>query len=83
MAELRTSATVTVDLHGMNRYQAKIALDSALRRSRNVYRIKVIHGYHNGDELRTLVREEYARHPMVKRVIAVSEGATELVLREL
>ena len=44
---------VTLDLHGMNRYQAKIALDSALRRAdASVYRVVVIHGYHGGGALR-------------------------------
>ncbi len=58
-------------------------LDSQLRRSRGIYRIHVIHGYHNGTALRDLVRQEYAANPLVLRVEAVSESATDLVLREL
>ena len=79
-----TGATsITLDLHGKTQYQARIALDSALRRSRGVYRIHVVHGYHNGTALRDLVRQEYAAHPGVLRLEPVSESATDLILREL
>ncbi len=78
-----TPSTVTLDLHGKTQYQAKIALEAALRRSRGVYRIHVVHGYHNGTALRDLVRQEYAAHPRVLRVEAVSDSATDLILREL
>ena len=78
-----TPSTVTLDLHGKTQYQARIALDSALRRSCGVYRIHVVHGYHNGTALRDLVRQEYAAHPGVLRLEPVSESATDLILREL
>ena len=78
-----TPATVTLDLHGKTQYQAKIALEAALRRSRGVYRIHVVHGYHNGTALRDLVRQEYAAHSRVLRLEFVSESATDLILREL
>ena len=72
-----------VDLHGLNTYQAKIFLDSQLKKcGRDVYRLRVIHGYHGGTELRTLVRG-YKSHPKVLRVeIGLNQGATDLVLRE-
>ncbi|MFR7637173.1 MAG: hypothetical protein ACLUYZ_07475 [Lachnospiraceae bacterium] len=35
-----------LDLHGMNTYQAQIAIDAALRRcGGGVYRLRLIHGY--------------------------------------
>ena len=77
------AAAVTLDLHGKTQYQARVALDAALRRSRGLYRIHVIHGYHNGTALREMIRQEYATHPNVLRVDPVSESATDLVLREL
>ena len=78
-----TPATVTLDLHGKTQYQARIALDAQLRRSSGIYRIHVVHGYHNGTALRDMVRQEYAAHPRVLRLEFVSESATDLVLREL
>ena len=78
-----TPSMVTLDLHGKTQYQAKIALEAQLRRSRGIYRIHVVHGYHNGTALRDLVRQEYAAHPRVLRVEAVSDSATDLILREL
>ena len=78
-----TPSMVTLDLHGKTQYQAKIALEAQLRRSRGIYRIHVVHGYHNGTALRDLVRQEYAVHPRVLRAEAVSDSATDLILREL
>lgn len=78
------SGTITLDLHGMNCYQAQVAIDAALRRARpSVYRLELIHGYHGGTELRTMIRREYAKHPKVKRIeLGLNPGVTELVLRE-
>ncbi len=78
-----TPSTVTLDLHGKTQYQARIALDAQLRRSSGIYRIHVVHGYHNGTALRDLVRQEYATHPRVLRIEIVLESATDLILREL
>lgn len=78
-----TAAAVTLDLHGKTQYQARVALEAQLRRSKGVYRIHVIHGSHNGTALRDMVRREYADHPQVLRLEVFSESATDLVLREL
>ena len=78
-----TSGIVTADLHGKNAYQAKITVDALLRRAGGgVYRLRLIHGCHGGTILQDLIRQEYTQHPRVKRLAAVSEGVTELVLRE-
>ena len=78
------SGIITLDLHGKNTYQAKVAIDAQLRRARaGTYRIRLIHGSHGGTALRDLIRTEYAHHPKVKRLILSPDcGATELVLRE-
>ena len=78
-----TSAIVTLDLHGKTQYQARVAIEATLRRSRGVYRIHVVHGHHNGTALREMVRREYTAHPQVLRAETVSESMTDLVLREL
>ena len=72
-----------IDLHGRNAYQARVAIDAALRRAgAGVYRIRIIHGCNSGTTLRELVRAEYSRHPRVLRIAGANPGATELVLRE-
>ena len=73
-----------IDLHGRNAYQARIAIDAALRRAgAGVYRIRIIHGCNSGTALQELVRTEYARHPRVLRIArGKNPGITELVLRE-
>ncbi len=73
----------TLDLHAKNRYQARIAIDAALRSACGAYRVRVIHGYHDGTAIRDLIAEEYAAHSKVKRLIRISDGITDLVLREL
>ncbi len=72
---------VTLDLHGKNTYQAKVAIDAALRRAKSgTYRLRLIHGYHGGTALRDTIRAEYAAR--CRRVVPINEGTTDLVLRE-
>lgn len=79
-----TPGILELDLHGKNTYQAKVALEAALRRAgAGTYRIRIIHGYHGGTVLRDMVRREYGAHPHVKRVEGgFDPGITDLVLRE-
>jgi len=76
-------AVVEVDLHGKNRYQARIALEAALKRNRGAYRIHVVHGHLRGTALRDMIWSEYAGDARILRLEAAGEGATDLVLREL
>ena len=78
------AGTLTVDLHGKNTYQAKVTLDTALRRAKaGTYRIRVVHGYHGGTALRDMLRSEYRNHPKVRRIeFGLNGGETDLVLRE-
>ena len=79
-----TPGILELDLHGKNTYQAKVALEAALRRAgAGTYRIRIIHGYHGGTVLRDMVRREYGAHPRVKRGEGgFDPGITDLVLRE-
>ena len=74
-----------LDIHGMNRAQAMAAIDAKLRRAGgDVYRLRIVHGYHGGTALRDMVRSRYRGHPKVKRIeLGLNPGETELVLREL
>lgn len=76
---------VELDIHGMTRYQAKVCIDNQLKKAKkDIYRIRVIHGYQGGTQLRDLVRGDYLRHPKVLRIeIGLNQGCTDLILREL
>jgi DNA-nicking Smr family endonuclease len=72
-----------IDLHGKNEYQARIAIDAALRRAKSgTYRIRCIHGHHGGTALRDMIRKDYRKHPRVLRLELGSNTETDLVLRE-
>ncbi len=79
-----TGGVLELDLHGMTQIQAKAAVDAALRRAGgSVYRLRVVHGYHGGTQLRDMLCREYAKHPKVKRLErGLNPGTTDLVLRE-
>ena len=78
-----TSGIITVDLHGCTVYQAQVAIDAALRRSRGAYRLRLIHGYHGGTALRDMIRKTYGARAGVLRVeFGLNGGETDLVLRE-
>ena len=76
-------AIVEMDLHGKNVYQARIAINAALRRvSGGVCRLRLIHGCHGGSALRDMILAEYPLHPRVKRLASMGDGITDLILRE-
>ncbi len=76
---------IEIDIHGMTKYQAKLCIDSQLKKAKgSLYRIRIIHGYQGGTELKDMVRREYQKHPKVLRLeIGMNQGSTELVLREI
>jgi len=76
---------IELDIHGMTKYQAKTYIDYNLNKAgRNVYKIRIIHGYHSGTELKSMIRAEYGRHPKVIRIEhGLNQGETDLVLKEL
>ena len=75
---------MTADLHGKNTYQAGVTVDALLRRAKSgTYRLRLIHGHHGGTAIRDFLREKYAHHPKVMRILVSSDGGTtELILRE-
>ncbi|NCB30723.1 MAG: hypothetical protein EOM66_04875 [Clostridia bacterium] len=81
---MRADAVLVLDLHGKNVYQARIALEAALRRRGGAYRLRVIHGYGHNTRLRDMIWAEYACHPAILRLEAgENPGQTDLVLREI
>ena len=75
---------VELDLHGRNIFQARTAIDAALRRAKaGTYRIRIIHGYNSGTAIRAFIREHYAADGRIKRIQqGANPGITEIVLRE-
>ena len=82
---LSSSGIIEIDVHGLTRDQARTHIDSRLKKANSsVYRIRVIHGYRGGTELRKMIRSVYKNHPKVKRIeFGMNQGATDLVLRDL
>ena len=76
---------VTLDLHGMKQDQAARVVDRALvRADSGTYQIRLIHGYHGGESLKTMIGYRYGAHPKVKRVVrGDNPGVTVLVLKDL
>jgi len=55
-----STGIIEVDIHGMTAYEAKSYIDKILLKvDGSVYRIRVIHGYHGGTSLKSMLTEEY------------------------
>lgn len=84
---MTNSGIIEIDLHGKNAEEAKACIDRSLRAAgRQVYRLRLIHGYHGGTRIKAMILEEYGygRSPQVIRIVpGINQGITELVLREL
>ena len=79
------SAFEKIDLHGLTQEEAIKVIDKALASAGpTTYQLQLIHGYHRGTNLRTMIRDWYQYEPKVKRIIpGDNPGITVLVLREL
>ena len=84
-ADTPSAGITEIDIHGMNKFQAKTFIESRIKSaSKSVYRLRIIHGYHGGTELRNMIRKELGANPKVIRVeVGLNPGETDLILREL
>ena len=80
-----SSAFVKIDLHGLTQEEAIKVIDKAIASAGpKTYQLQLIHGYHRGTNLRTMIYDWYKYEPKVKRIIpGDNPGITVLVLREL
>lgn len=77
-------SVLEIDVHGFNAYQAKTAIDAKIKNPHGAYRIRVIHGYHNGTVLSEMITREYKNNSKVLRIErGLNIGHTDLVLKEL
>ena len=78
-------AFVKIDLHGLRQDEAIRVINKAIAAADSTtYQIRLIHGYHRGTSLRTMIYEEYRYEPKVKRIMpGDNPGITVLVMREL
>ena len=76
---------VKIDLHGKTQQEAIRVIDRALAdASPATYQIHLIHGFHHGTSLRSMIRDEYRYDTKIKRIIpGDNPGITVLVLKEL
>ena len=80
-----SEAFVKIDLHGMTQDEAIRVIDKAIANAGPMtYRLQLIHGYHRGTNLRTMIQDWYQYEPKVLRILpGDNPGITELVLKEL
>jgi len=75
---------IEIDVHGLNAFQAQTLIDSKLKKSQGAYRIRIIHGYHNGSALRDMILSRYKNNKSVIRIErGLNQGQTDLILKEL
>ena len=76
---------VKVDLHGLRQEEAIKAIDRAIAAAGPAtYQIQLIHGYHRGTSLRSMIYDEYRYDKKIKRIIpGDNPGITVLVMKEL
>ena len=78
-------AFIDINLHGLTQDEAMRVIDRALDQGGPAtYQLRLIHGYHRGTNLRSMIQDEYRSDPDVLRIIpGDNPGITILVLREL
>ena len=78
-------AFVRIDLHGLRQEEAIKVIDRAIASAGPAtYQLQLIHGYHRGTSLRSMIQDWYSQDPRVKRIIpGDNPGITVLVMKEL
>jgi DNA-nicking Smr family endonuclease len=72
---------MTVDLHGLTVYEAKMVLDRFLDRlPKETTEVAVIHGYQSGVRLRTFV-SKYEHHKVIGKIKTINPGETVFVIK--
>lgn len=76
---------ITIDLHGLMRDDAMKRIDRALRDAGPcTYQLRLVHGFHRGASLRSMIQDEYRYYEKVLRIMpGDNPGITILVLKEL
>lgn len=75
----------TIDIHGFTVTEAKKFIEQTIvRLDKNVTELTVIHGYHNGNSLKELLRNPNGIRSkrIVRRKYTMNQGETILVLQE-
>lgn len=71
-----------LDIHGMQKMEAKAALDNFLNHlPKSIHEVVIIHGYRGGNALQTFVRKQYHHHRVLRSMICMNAGETILVLK--
>ncbi|MDY3918415.1 MAG: hypothetical protein SOZ59_05355 [Candidatus Limivivens sp.] len=77
---------IVMDVHGLPADQAIEKIEDQIRRANaGTYRIKVIHGFHRGNNIQKAIYREigHGLNPKVLRIVGGDNpGITELILRE-
>ena len=76
---------VKIDLHGLRQEEARAVIEKAIMSaSPMTYHLQLIHGYHRGTSLRTMIHDWYRWDTRIKRIMpGDNPGITVLVLKEL
>ncbi|MCD7809720.1 MAG: Smr/MutS family protein [Erysipelotrichaceae bacterium] len=75
---------IEIDVHGFTQSEAKTRIMQILNSAdKNIYMIRIIHGYHHGTALRNMIRKNFKKHPRLKRTeFGLNQGGTELIYWE-
>lgn len=78
-------AFVKIDLHGLRQDEAIKVIDRAIASAGPAtYQLQLMHGYHRGTNLRSMIQDWYQQDPRVKRIMpGDNPGITVLVMKEL
>jgi DNA-nicking Smr family endonuclease len=80
-----SEAFVKIDLHGLRQEEAVRVIDKAISSAGPAtYQLQLIHGYHRGTNLRSMIQDWYQSDPRIKRIMpGDNPGITVLVMKEL
>ena len=83
---MKQTPIIEMDVHGLTVDEAIAKIeDTVARANASTYRVRVIHGYHRGNQIQRGIYRELGggRNEKIKRIVGGDNpGITELILKE-
>lgn len=81
MTKLANNQKVEIDIHNMNRDQAKKHLEQFLNKAdKSITEVTVIHGYNEGQALLNMVQKGLKHKRIKSKIKSLNQGITILIL---
>ncbi len=76
----QSNNTLEIDIHGMNKADAKRHIERTLSNAKDIAEVTIIHG-RSSPILKDMVRKELKHYKIARKLLSMNDGVTILLLQ--